>query len=50
MAVLLSHYDVLLLDEPTNDLDERGRELMVEFVGAHSGPVLVASHDRGFLD
>ncbi len=50
VAVLLSHYDVLLLDEPTNDLDERGRELMVEFVGAHSGPVLVASHDRGFLD
>ena len=47
VAVLLSHYDVLLLDEPTNDLDERGQALMVEFVRAHAGPVLVASHDRG---
>ena len=50
VAVLLSQYDLLLLDEPTNDLDERGRALMVEFVRAHPGPVLVASHDRGFLD
>ena len=50
VAVLLSQYDLLLLDEPTNDLDERGRALMAEFVRAHPGPVLVASHDRGFLD
>jgi ATPase subunit of ABC transporter with duplicated ATPase domains len=50
VAVLLSRYDLLLLDEPTNDLDERGRALMVAFVQAHAGPVLVASHDRGFLD
>ncbi|RYP88913.1 ABC-F family ATP-binding cassette domain-containing protein [Nocardioides guangzhouensis] len=49
-SVLLSRYDVLLLDEPTNDLDARGLELMAEFVTGHSGPVLVASHDRAFLD
>jgi ATPase subunit of ABC transporter with duplicated ATPase domains len=49
-AVLLSRHDVLLLDEPTNDLDARGRELMVDFVAGHEGPVLIASHDRAFLD
>jgi ATPase subunit of ABC transporter with duplicated ATPase domains len=50
VAVLLSQYDVLLLDEPTNDLDARGLALMAEFVRSHDGPVLVASHDRAFLD
>jgi ATPase subunit of ABC transporter with duplicated ATPase domains len=50
VSVLLSRYEVLLLDEPTNDLDGRGLELMARFVTAHSGPVLVASHDRDFLD
>ncbi|GAA2114978.1 ABC-F family ATP-binding cassette domain-containing protein [Nocardioides bigeumensis] len=50
VAVLLSHYDVLLLDEPTNDLDRRGQRLVVDFVRGHEGPVLVASHDRAFLD
>ncbi|HET8987361.1 MAG TPA: ABC-F family ATP-binding cassette domain-containing protein [Humibacillus sp.] len=50
VAVLLSHHDVLLLDEPTNDLDARGLELMADFVRSHDGPVLIASHDRAFLD
>ena len=50
VALLLSRHDVLLLDEPTNDLDRRGLELVVEFVLGHRGPVLVASHDRAFLD
>ena len=50
VAVLLSRHDVLLLDEPTNDLDARGIEAMVDAVVSHRGPVLVASHDRGFLD
>ena len=49
-SVLLSRYDVLLLDEPTNNLDSHGLELVAEFVTAHDGPVLVASHDRAFLD
>ena len=49
-AVLASRYDVLLLDEPTNDLDRAGRALMTDFVRSHAGPVLVASHDRAFLD
>ena len=50
VAVLLSQYDVLLLDEPTNDLDARGLALMADFVRSHEGPVLIASHDRTFLD
>jgi ATPase subunit of ABC transporter with duplicated ATPase domains len=50
VAVLLSRYDVLLLDEPTNDLDARGLAMMAEFVRSHTGPVLIASHDRRFLD
>jgi len=50
VSVLLSHYDVLLLDEPTNDLDARGLTLMGDFVRSHAGPVLIASHDRTFLD
>ena len=50
VAVLLSRHDVLLLDEPTNDLDAHGLELVTDFVGSHPGPVLIASHDRDFLD
>src|SRR6476659_4518919 len=50
VAVLLSQYDVLLLDEPTNNLDARGLAVMAEFVRGHEGRVLIASHDRTFLD
>ena len=50
VSILLSRYDALLLDEPTNNLDSRGLDLMADFVTAHRGPVLVASHDREFLD
>ncbi|MEO7449095.1 MAG: ATP-binding cassette domain-containing protein, partial [Humibacillus sp.] len=50
VTVLLSHHDVLLLDEPTNDLDARGLDLVADFVRSHGGPVLIASHDRSFLD
>ncbi|WP_027863320.1 ABC-F family ATP-binding cassette domain-containing protein [Marmoricola sp. URHB0036] len=49
-SILLSRYEVLLLDEPTNNLDAAGLELMVDFVTGHEGPVMVASHDRAFLD
>ncbi len=50
VAVLLSQYDVLLLDEPTNNLDSHGLALMADHVSSHEGPVLLASHDRAFLD
>ncbi len=50
VALLLSRYDVPLLDEPTNNLDDRGLGLVTEFARDHTGPVLVAGHDRTFLD
>ena len=49
-SILVSRYDLLLLDEPTNNLDARGLEALTEFVRALRAPVLIASHDRGFLD
>ncbi len=40
----------LLLDEPTNHLDDAAIEVLVEFLTGHGGPVVLASHDRVFLD
>jgi ATPase subunit of ABC transporter with duplicated ATPase domains len=48
-ALLLSRYDAYLLDEPTNDLDERGLDLLEEFVARSDVPIVVVSHDREFL-
>ena len=39
-----------LLDEPTNHLDDTGAAFLTSAVAAHPGPVLIASHDRAFLD
>jgi ATPase subunit of ABC transporter with duplicated ATPase domains len=49
-AVLRSDLDVLLLDEPTNDLDFAGLAWLERSLAAHSGAVVVVSHDRAFLD
>ena len=43
-------FDVLLLDEPTNDLDFAGLDQLERFVLEFSGPLIVVSHDRAFLD
>jgi macrolide transport system ATP-binding/permease protein len=48
--LLLRRPDTLLLDEPTNHLDARGTALLVDLLAGWSGPVLIASHDRAFLD
>ena len=48
--VLSSKPDMLLLDEPTNHLDWRGMEWLERAVRSFSGPVLIISHDRYFLD
>ena len=42
--------NVLVLDEPTNDLDIETLELLEELVSEYKGTVLVASHDRDFVD
>ena len=49
-SILVSRYEVLLLDEPTNNLDADGLAALTEFVRGLRSPVLVASHDRAFLD
>ncbi|NRA40673.1 MAG: ATP-binding cassette domain-containing protein [Pseudomonadales bacterium] len=42
--------NVLVLDEPTNDLDIETLELLEELLCEYSGTVLLASHDREFVD
>lgn len=48
--LLLSAPDVLLLDEPTNHLDDAATEHLRGVLSTWTGPVLIASHDRAFLD
>jgi ATP-binding cassette subfamily F protein uup len=40
----------LVLDEPTNDLDIETLDLLEDLLQGYAGTVLVASHDRAFLD
>lgn len=48
--LLLRSPDTLLLDEPTNHLDDAGSDLLAELLRDWAGPVLIASHDRAFID
>ena len=48
--LLLRDPDVLLLDEPTNHLDDAATEHLRRVLLGRRGPVLLASHDRAFLD
>ena len=51
MRAWISDPDVLLLDEPTNHLDLEKIALLEDwFAGIGEVPVIVASHDRSFLD
>jgi ATPase subunit of ABC transporter with duplicated ATPase domains len=49
-ALLLARFDVFLLDEPTNDLDLDGLDRLERFVLGLDAPLMVVSHDRGFLE
>ena len=49
-ALLLERPLALLLDEPTNHLDDDAVAFLVAELTAWDGPVLMASHDRWFLD
>jgi len=48
--VLAQPSNLLVLDEPTNDLDLETLDLLEEMLANYAGTVLVASHDRDFLD
>lgn len=49
-TLLLRPVDAMVLDEPTNHLDDAAVDFLVAELAAFKGPVLVASHDRYFLD
>jgi ATPase subunit of ABC transporter with duplicated ATPase domains len=48
--LLLAEPDVLILDEPTNHLDAEGAWWLGDYLTRFDGGVIVASHDRAFLD
>lgn len=48
--VLLEGADILLLDEPTNHLDMEACEWLENFLTDYPGGLVIASHDRRFLD
>ncbi|MEW2290424.1 ABC-F family ATP-binding cassette domain-containing protein [Streptomyces sp. NPDC047841] len=49
-ALLVRRPSALLLDEPTNHLDDTAAAFLEEQVRGLPGTVVVASHDRAFLD
>lgn len=49
-GVLLRGVDLLLLDEPTNNLDLLALLWLETYLKKFSGALIVASHDRAFLD
>ncbi|MEA2676484.1 MAG: ATP-binding cassette, subfamily er 3 [Chloroflexota bacterium] len=48
--MLVAELDLLMLDEPTNHLDVAAIEWLEKTLAARKDAVLVASHDRAFLD
>ena len=48
--ILANPKQLLILDEPTNDLDLETLDMLQAFLEKYQGTVLIASHDRNFLD
>ncbi|MEI7743244.1 MAG: ABC-F family ATP-binding cassette domain-containing protein [Chloroflexota bacterium] len=48
--LMVENPDLLMLDEPTNHLDIGAIEWLEEHLRRRAGALLVASHDRAFLD
>ncbi|MET7648385.1 ABC-F family ATP-binding cassette domain-containing protein [Streptomyces sp. NPDC005426] len=49
-ALLVRRPSALLLDEPTNHLDDEAAAFVEEQLRGMPGPVVIASHDRAFLE
>ncbi|MEU9204939.1 ABC-F family ATP-binding cassette domain-containing protein [Streptomyces sp. NPDC048332] len=49
-ALLVRRPSALLLDEPTNHLDDEAAAFVEAQLRGMPGPVVIASHDRAFLD
>jgi macrolide transport system ATP-binding/permease protein len=49
-AMVAARPACVLLDEPTNHLDDQAMDLLEQFLLSLPGVVVVASHDRAFLD
>jgi macrolide transport system ATP-binding/permease protein len=49
-AILLKSPDLLVLDEPTNNLDSRSLEWLEKYLNRYKCGMIVASHDREFLN
>ncbi len=50
VQVLMKNPNFLILDEPTNDLDILTINVLEEFLQSFPGCLVIASHDRFFLD
>jgi ATP-binding cassette subfamily F protein uup len=50
VQVLMKNPNFLILDEPTNDLDILTINVLEEFLQVFPGCLVIASHDRFFLD
>jgi ATP-binding cassette subfamily F protein uup len=50
LRILMQAPNVLLLDEPTNDFDIATLVALEEYLETFAGCLIVASHDRAFLD
>jgi ATP-binding cassette subfamily F protein uup len=50
LTILMQNPNFLLMDEPTNDLDILTLNVLEDYLSGFRGCVLIASHDRYFMD